>query len=101
MKISDIRIKLIESTGKLKAIAAVTIDGCFVVHDIKILQGTDSLFIAMPSRKAVDGTYKDIVHPLNTETREFMKATTEVMVNTELTVTMARWKKVRRTSLAV
>lgn len=66
MKISDIRIKLIESTGKLKAIAAVTIDGCFVVHDIKILQGTDSLFIAMPSRKAVDGTYKDIVHPLNT-----------------------------------
>ena len=75
MKISDIRIKLIESTGKLKAIAAVTIDGCFVVHDIKILQGMDSLFIAMPSRKAVDGTYKDIVHPLNTETREFMKAT--------------------------
>ena len=70
MKISDIRIKLIESTGKLKAIAAVTIDGCFVVHDIKILQGTDSLFIAMPSRKATDGEYRDIAHPINSSTRD-------------------------------
>lgn len=74
MRISDVRIRLVESAGKLQAVASVTIDDCFVVHDIKILQGTDGLFITMPSRKTADGKYKDIAHPLNTETREFMKA---------------------------
>ena len=59
--------------SKLKAVASVTLDNCFVVHDIKIIDGTDGLFIAMPSRKTSDGEFKDIAHPLNTETREALK----------------------------
>jgi len=55
---------------KLKAVASMTIDGCFVIHDIKIIEGNQGYFIAMPSRKTLDGEYKDTVHPLNTETRE-------------------------------
>ena len=53
----------------MKAVASITIEDCFVVHDIKIIEGKDGYFIAMPSRKASDGEYKDIVHPINTETR--------------------------------
>lgn len=76
MKISDVRIRLVnKEDNKLKAIASVTIDDCFVVHDIKIIDATDGAFIAMPSRKTNDGDYKDIVHPLNTETRELLKTT--------------------------
>ena len=71
MKISDIRIRLIKKDdSKLKAVASITIDDCFVVHDIKIIEGTDEMFISMPSRKTPDGEYRDIVHPINTETRE-------------------------------
>ena len=74
MNISDVRIRLAQrEDSKLKAVASITIDDCFVVHDIKIIEGTDSLFIAMPSRKTNDGEYKDIAHPLNTETREQLK----------------------------
>lgn len=73
MNISDIRIKLIESDKSLKAIAAITIDECFVVHDIKLIQGADAFFIAMPGRKGANGEYKDVAHPLNTETRELIK----------------------------
>lgn len=71
MKISDIRIRIVKKDdNKLKAVASLTIDECFAVHDIKIIEGNQGLFIAMPSRKTPDGTFKDIVHPLNTETRE-------------------------------
>lgn len=71
MKISDIRIRLVKKDdGKLKAVASITIDECFVVHDIKVIQGNEGYFISMPSRKTPDGEYKDIVHPINTETRE-------------------------------
>lgn len=56
--------------SKLKAVASITIDECFVVHDIKLVQGTESLFISMPSRKTPDGEFKDIVHPINTQTRD-------------------------------
>lgn len=73
MNISDIRIKIVEATGKLKAVASITIDGCFVVHDIKILEGNRGLFVMMPSRKSADGIYKDVAHPHNTETREMLK----------------------------
>ena len=75
MNITDVRVRKVAKEGKMKAVVSVTIDDEFVVHDIKVIEGEKGLFIAMPSRKAVDGTYKDIVHPLNTETREFMKAT--------------------------
>lgn len=74
MNITEVRIRLVKrDDGKMKAIASITIDNCFVVHDIKIIQGNkgdDSYFIAMPSKKTPDGEFKDIVHPLNTETRE-------------------------------
>ena len=71
MKISDVRIRLVtKEESKLKAVASMTIEDCFVVHDIKVIQGQEDYFIAMPSRKTNDGEYKDIVHPINTETRE-------------------------------
>ncbi len=74
MKISDVRIRLVnKEDNKLKAVASVTIDDCFVVHDIKVIESPDGVFIAMPSRKTNDGEYKDIAHPLNTETRELLK----------------------------
>ena len=71
MKISDVRIRIVKKDdNKLKAVASITIDECFVVHDIKVIEGREGLFISMPSRKTPDGEYKDIVHPINTETRE-------------------------------
>ncbi len=74
MKISDIRIRLVKKDdSKLKAVASMTIDECFVVHDIKVIQGTENVFISMPSRKTPDGEYKDIVHPINTPTREMIR----------------------------
>lgn len=74
MKISDVRIRLVnKEDNKLKAVASITIDDCFVVHDIKVIESTEGAFIAMPSRKTNDGDYKDIAHPLNTETREYLK----------------------------
>ncbi len=74
MKISDVRIRLVtKDDSKLKAVASVTFDECFVVHDIKVIDSTEGAFIAMPSRKTNDGEYKDIAHPLNTETREILK----------------------------
>ncbi len=76
MKITDVRVRLVsKEDAKLKAVASITIDDCLVVHDIKIINGKDGLFISMPSRKTPDGEYKDIVHPINTETREELKNT--------------------------
>lgn len=70
MNITDIRIRKVAKEGKLKAVASITIDGEFVVHDIKIIDGEKGLFIAMPSRKTNDGEYHDIAHPINSGTRE-------------------------------
>ena len=71
MKISDVRVRLVKKEdSKLKAVASVTFDDCFVVHDIKVIEGAEGYFIAMPSRKTADGEYKDIAHPIKTETRE-------------------------------
>lgn len=73
LKISDVRIRLMQKDdSKLKAVASITIDDCFVVHDIKILEGTQGYFVSMPSRKTPDGQYKDVAHPINTPTREEM-----------------------------
>lgn len=75
MKISDVRVRVVKKDdSKLRAVASITIDECFVVHDIKVIEGNQGYFIAMPSRKTPDGEYKDIVHPLNTETREEIRA---------------------------
>lgn len=74
MNISDIRIRLIKrDETKFRAVASIIIDDCFVIHDIKIIEGNDGNFIAMPSRKTPDGEYKDNAHPINTETRELIK----------------------------
>ena len=78
MNITDVRIRIVKKEdSKLKAVASITIDNCFVVHDIKVIEGAEGYFIAMPSRKTNDGEYKDIAHPINTETREFIK--TEIL----------------------
>ena len=70
MKITDVRIRKVEKEGKMKAVVSITIDEEFVVHDIKIIEGEKGLFIAMPSRKAADGEYRDIAHPINSDTRD-------------------------------
>ena len=70
MQITDIRIRTVDKDGKMKAVVSITIDDAFVVHDIKIIEGEKGLFIAMPSRKASDGEYRDIAHPINSGTRE-------------------------------
>ena len=70
MTITDVRIRKIATEGKMKAIVSVTFDNEFVVHDIKVIEGQNGLFIAMPSRKTPDGEFKDIALPINTDTRE-------------------------------
>ncbi|MBQ8043882.1 MAG: septation regulator SpoVG [Clostridia bacterium] len=70
MQITDVRVRKIASQNRMKAIASVTFDDVFVVHDIKVIESDKGLFIAMPSRKTPNGEFKDIAHPINTETRE-------------------------------
>ena len=70
MNITDVRVRKVAKEGKMKAVVSITIDEEFVVHDIKVIEGEKGLFIAMPSRKATDGEYRDIAHPINSETRE-------------------------------
>ena len=74
MQITDIRIRSVEKEGKMKAVVSITIDNEFAVHDIKIIEGEKGMFIAMPSRKAADGEYRDIAHPINTATRERLQS---------------------------
>ena len=74
VQITDIRIRSVEKEGKMKAVVSITIDDEFVVHDIKIIEGEKGMFIAMPSRKASDGEYRDIAHPINTATRECLQS---------------------------
>jgi stage V sporulation protein G len=70
MQITDVRVRKVSKEGKMKAVVSITMDNEFVVHDIKVIEGEKGLFIAMPSRKAGDGEYRDIAHPINSETRE-------------------------------
>ncbi len=70
MTITDVRVRKVLKEGKLKAVVSITIDDVFVVHDIKVVDGDKGLFIAMPSRKSSDGEYRDVAHPINSETRE-------------------------------
>ena len=73
MNITDIRVRRIANEGKMKAVVSVTIDGEFVVHDIKVIDGDKGLFVAMPSRNASDGEYKDIAHPITSATRQLLQ----------------------------
>ena len=73
MTITDVRVRKIEKDGKMKSIVSVTFDDEFLVHDIKVIEGDKGLFIAMPSRKTADGEYRDIAHPINSDTRQQMQ----------------------------
>lgn len=75
MKITDVRIRKVAKEGKMKAVVSITIDGEFVVHDIKVIEGEKGMFIAMPSRRATDGEYRDIAHPINSGTRDCIQET--------------------------
>lgn len=70
MRITDVRVRKMTQDSKMKAVVSITIDDEFVVHDIKVIEGEKGLFIAMPSKKATDGEYRDIAHPINSDTRE-------------------------------
>ncbi|MBP5669849.1 MAG: septation regulator SpoVG [Lachnospiraceae bacterium] len=70
MQITYVRVRKLSKEGKMKAIVSITIDNVFVVHDIKVIEGEKGLFIAMPSKKATDGEYRDIAHPINSATRD-------------------------------
>lgn len=70
MQITDVRVRKVAKEGKLKAVVSITLDEEFVVHDIKVIEGEKGLFIAMPSKKSADGEYRDIAHPINSDTRE-------------------------------
>lgn len=70
MQITDVRVRKITKEGKMKAVVSITLDDELVIHDIKVIEGDKGLFIAMPSKKAADGEYRDIAHPINSRTRE-------------------------------
>lgn len=74
MQITDVRVRKVNSQNRMKAIASITIDDVFVVHDIKVIESDKGLFIAMPSRKTPNGEFKDIAHPISTETREMIQS---------------------------
>lgn len=70
MEVTDVRLRRIASDGKMKAVASVTLDGEFVVHDVKVVEGAKGLFVAMPSRKTPDGEFRDVAHPITPSARE-------------------------------
>lgn len=76
LKITDVRIRLVKKNeGRLKAVASIIFDDCFALHDIKIIEGESECFVAMPSKKTPSGEFKDVAHPINTETREMIRQT--------------------------
>ncbi len=75
MKITDVRVRKVTKQGKMRAVVSVTFDNEFVVHDIKVIEGERGLFIAMPSKKSTDGEYRDIAHPINSDTRKILQDT--------------------------
>lgn len=76
LNITDVRVRLVnKEESKLKAIASITIDSCFVVHEIRVIDSPNGCFVAMPSRKTPEGEYKDTAHPIDTPTREYLDKT--------------------------
>ena len=90
MKITDVRVRKVAKEGKMKAVVSITIDEEFVVHDIKVIEGEKGLFIAMPSRKASDGEYRDIAHPINSLTRDSIQTMIHESVEL-LSLSQAPW----------
>ena len=73
MRITDVRVRKVEGETRLKGVASITIDEAFAVHELRIIEGNEGLFVAMPSRKAADGTFRDIAHPINVEARKMVE----------------------------
>ncbi len=73
MNITDVRVRKINQDGKMKAIVSVTIDDAFVIHDVKVVEGQNGLFVAMPSRKTPEGEFRDIAHPITSSAREIIQ----------------------------
>ncbi|OAT82943.1 septation regulator SpoVG [Desulfotomaculum copahuensis] len=73
MVITDVRVRKVLAEGKMKAVVSVTLDDMFVIHDVKVVEGHNGLFVAMPSRKTPDGEFRDIAHPINTSARELIQ----------------------------
>lgn len=89
MKITNVRIKLVSTEGRLKAVGSITLNDCFVVHDVRVLEGEKGMFVAMPSKKMPNGMFRDIAHPINTDTRnmidaEVLKAYEQALLDAEL-----------------
>jgi len=89
MKVTNVRIKLVNTEGRLKAVGSITISDSFVVHDVRVLEGEKGMFVAMPSKKMPNGMFRDIAHPINTETRtmidaEVLKAYEEALQEAEV-----------------
>lgn len=89
MNITDVRVRKVNVEGKMRAIVSITLDNEFVVHDIKVIEGENGLFIAMPSKKGNDGEYRDIAHPINSATREKIQQLILEAYQQELAVTQA------------
>ncbi|MCL2337949.1 MAG: septation regulator SpoVG [Firmicutes bacterium] len=73
MNVTDVRVRKVLSDGKMKAIVSVTLDDMFVIHDVKVVEGQNGLFVAMPSRKTPSGEFRDIAHPINSSAREIIQ----------------------------
>lgn len=73
MDITDVRIRKVDGQSRLRAVASITIDGAFAIHELRIIEGKNGLFVAMPSRQTTDGTFRDIAHPINIETRQMIE----------------------------
>lgn len=84
MEITDVRLRKIETEGKLRAYVSITFDDSFVVHDLRVIDGTKGMFVAMPSKRLPNGDHKDIAHPINTEIREKIQNAVLDVYNREL-----------------
>ena len=84
MNITDVKIRKLQDEGRMRAVVSVTFNNAIVVHDIKVIEGTDRYFLAMPSRKMPDGSYRDIVHPINVQVREMLEQTILELYRKEL-----------------
>lgn len=74
MEVTDVRLRRVSSDGRMRAIASITLDGVFVVHDIRVIDGNNGLFVAMPSKRTLDGEFRDIAHPINAAMRDIIQS---------------------------
>lgn len=73
MKITDVRVRKVEADSRLRAVVSITLDECFAIHELRVIEGKEGLFVAMPSRKMGNGAFRDVAHPINAETRRMIE----------------------------